>query len=170
MVTSGGATGQHLGSLGLPALEPFETVIDYVHQRLILIRLDTAGRRVAAVPAVTPRTTIPLVPVQEWWGVVARLGERVDSLMLDTGNGVNELTATTREALGAHLVPAGQDPMFHVPCWTLDHLVVADQTVTASPFDTGDAGRDFDILGPPFLRQFGLVGFNLRTRQLILYQ
>ena len=36
-----------LGFLGLSAIESFETIIDYVHRRLILIRLDRAGRRLA---------------------------------------------------------------------------------------------------------------------------
>ena len=29
----------------------FETILDYVHQRVVLIRLDSTGHRLAAVPA-----------------------------------------------------------------------------------------------------------------------
>jgi hypothetical protein len=109
--------GHELGTFGLPAMEPFETIIDYVHQRLILIRLDTAGQRLAAVPAYTPAYTMPLMPVNEhWWGVAAHTGDSVGTLV-DTG--------------GA------------------DH-----------------AG----VLGFAFLNRLRVVGFNLRTRQLIVYR
>ena len=49
-----------LGMLGLPMMAPFETVIDYTHQRLTLIPVDTAGRRLVAVPMYTPVTTLPM--------------------------------------------------------------------------------------------------------------
>ena len=89
IVMSWDALGSRFGTLGLPAMEPFETIIDYAHQRLIVIRLDSAGRRLAAVPAFTPRTTHRLVHVElgeqkeegEGWGLVAQ----GDTTMIDTG-------------------------------------------------------------------------------------
>ncbi|HXC24894.1 MAG TPA: hypothetical protein VNU46_03190, partial [Gemmatimonadaceae bacterium] len=45
-----------IGRIGLAGLEPFDAIIDYAHQRLVLIRLDAAGHRLAAVPAYTPTT------------------------------------------------------------------------------------------------------------------
>ena len=86
-----GALGSYFGTLGLPAMEPFETIIDYAHQRLILIRLDAAGRRLAAVPAFTPRTTKRLIPMAgadendggDGWGIGSTAQE--DAVFVDTG-------------------------------------------------------------------------------------
>ena len=36
--------------------------------------------------------------------------------------------------------------------------------------DTGAPVNDGNILGYPFLRQFGVIGFNHRTHQVILYK
>ena len=110
-----------LGFFGLNALEPFETIIDYRHKRLILIRLDAAGRRRVAVPAYTPMRTMPLLPMpdQEHWGVAEWPGVP-DTVIVDTGGG-----------------------MF------------TDST---------------EVIGYPSLSRRGVVGFNFRTRQLVLYR
>jgi hypothetical protein len=123
-----------LGNIGLCVLEQFETIIDYTHQRLILIRVDTAGHRLAAVPAYTPRWSAPLIDVpidagyygvQQFWGVAVGTDDK-----LDTVNARNN-------------------------------------TVTRM-MDTG-APDDDQMLGYPFLSHFGVVGFNHRTHQFILY-
>jgi hypothetical protein len=50
-----------LGNIGPAVYEQFETIIDYTHQRVVLIRLDPAGHRLINVPAYTPKWTAPLV-------------------------------------------------------------------------------------------------------------
>ena len=124
------------GNIGLCVLEQFETIVDYTHHRLILIRLDSAGHRMAAVPAYTPRWSAPLIDisqdagyygVQQFWGIKVR------------------------------------------PDATLDTLTPANNTVVHM-MDTGAPVNDGSILGYPFLRQFGVIGFNHRTHQMLLYK
>ena len=66
---------------------PVETIIDSAHQRLILIRLDAAGHRLAAVPAFTPRATERLIPNYDGdgdgWGIVSKGQDH--ALFIDTG-------------------------------------------------------------------------------------
>ena len=151
--------GHELGTLGLPAMEPFETIIDYGRQRLILIRLDPQGRRLASVPAYTPVGTVPLVPANIdpanagvnaffWWGLVGRRGGKADSLALDTGT-PGQWSPTT-QAQASH---------------QLEQLVRTGHDTRTVSFDGIYEGN----LGYAFLRPLGVVGFNLRTRQLILY-
>ena len=115
-----------LGWLGLPALEPFETIIDYTHQRLVFIRLDQAGHRLAQVPAYTSVTTLPLIPIKNFgiWGLLARVEDTVtESLFIDTGAPNNTMDYTS--AAAAHLKATNSDSL-----WTLDHLVLGGH-----PFD-----------------------------------
>ena len=154
-----------LGNIGTAALEPFETIIDYTHQRLILIRLDAAGHRLAKVPAYTPAQTVPLATYDKyWWGVQGVLGDVTDSLEIDTGNPGNSMLETTRRQVAAHLVPAAAGAMGNV---TLDHLKVGSRTFDAVSFTIGN--DDSDVFSFGFLSRLGVVGFNFRTRQLILY-
>jgi hypothetical protein len=75
-----------LGNIGPAAVEQFETIIDYPQKRVILIRLDSAGNRMVAVPAYTPRYTAALKPVELMSGIPS-LGINVGPLdMLDTAN------------------------------------------------------------------------------------
>ena len=103
-----------LGWLGSSALEGLETIIDYPHRRLILIRLDPSGRRLVEVPAYMPTTTVPLLPVIQisTWGVQVSLpgGDvEVDTLAIDTGSPVNMLMGDllTRTKKGESLVIGG---------------------------------------------------------------
>jgi hypothetical protein len=55
--------------------------------------------------------------------------------------------------------------------FALDSLVIAGRAgraFTAVPIGAGVSFRNF--LGYPFLSQLGVVGFNHRTHQLILYR
>lgn len=93
-----------LGNIGLSVLEPFETIIDYTHQRVVLIRVDSAGHRLADVPAYTPRWSAPLVDVslapdaRRWWGTAVRPDDMLDTvntsrnikiMVMDTGAPTN---------------------------------------------------------------------------------
>jgi hypothetical protein len=122
-----------LGNIGLSVLEPFETIIDYTHHRLVLIRLDAAGHRLASVPAYTPRWSAPL---------------------LDTG-------------------PAGQPPLWWGvavrPDNTVDTVTAANNTEHRT-IDTGDPTNHDEMLGYTFLSALGVVGFNHRTHQFLLYR
>ena len=90
-----------LGNIGPVVLEPFETIVDYIHRRVILIKLDAAGHRRIAVPAYTSRWTAPLVPIPlprlqgfNYWGIAVQpentldtlsAGNNTDVKILDTG-------------------------------------------------------------------------------------
>lgn len=122
-----------LGNIGLSVLGQFETIIDYTHQRLVLIRLDKAGHRLVDVPAYTPKWSAPLMDLVRWnnawraWGIAVR------------------------------------------PDHSLDTLTAANNTQPMM-MDTG-APEDSDAsLGYPFLSHFGVVGFNHRTHQFMLYR
>jgi hypothetical protein len=124
-----------LGNIGLSVLEQFETIVDYTHRRLILIRLDSAGLRLANVPAYTPRWTAPLIDLPKegsprFWGA----------------------------SWGIAVQPDG----------VLDTLNASNNTQTRM-MDTGAPSSSNDILGYPFLSQFGVIGFNHRTHQIIFY-
>jgi hypothetical protein len=154
-----------LGFLGLAALAPFETIIDYTHQRLILIRLDAAGHRLVPVPAYQPATVLSLVPTADaqGYGISARTGGLTGVYHLDTGAPDNEITKVTRQRLGAHLVSQqnwGE--------WTLDTLSVGTHPYAQVPMTFSWFGMD--ILGYPFLRALGTVGFNFRARQFVVYR
>ncbi len=154
-----------LGNIGLSALEPFETIIDYAHQRLVLIRLDSAGHRLATVPAYPPTTMVPLVPYAKlWWGVKGLLSGVEDSLLIDTGNPWNTLLETTRQQVATHLTQTTPGTTENVK---LDHLGLAGGVFDDVLFVVGN--DDSDVLGFGFLSRLGTVGFNFRTHHLILY-
>ena len=161
--------GPILGNLGLNAMEPFETIIDYTHQRLILIRLDASGHRLAAVPAYTPAATVPLVAIikrpHSYWGVQAHMGDSLVTLIVDTG-GRNKLDKQMTQYLGTRVVPTNES-LDETPLGTLDHLVLGGRSYDTLSFKINfeDTGLGFD-----FLNRLGVVGFNFRTHQLILYK
>ena len=126
-----------LGNIGLSVLAQFETIIDYTHRRLVLIRLDSAGHRLVDVPAYTPRWSAPLLDLNCWnknrwcaWGVAVAV--RPEGLTLDT----LQTAKNTR-------------PM---------------------ELDTGAPTNWVNTVGYPFLHSLGVVGFNHRTHQVILYR
>jgi len=83
--------GPRLGNLGPAVFQPFETIVDYTHRRVVLIRLDSAGHRVVDVPAYPQRTTIPLSTIPEGSGFTA-LGLAVDPCnVLDTSDPARNL-------------------------------------------------------------------------------
>jgi hypothetical protein len=156
------AQGDHrLGNIGVSELEPYEAIIDYTHQRLVLIRLDHAGHRLAQVPGYTPVATLPLISIDNGHvAVQGRIGDVVDTLALDTGNPIPViLTPTTRQRVQAHLAGG----------MMLDHLVIGSRSfdsllvAPALPYMP-------DIIGYPVLHQYGAVGLNQRTHQLMLYR
>ena len=182
-----------LGMLGLEFMSSFETIIDYPHQRLTLIRLDSAGRRLAAVPAYTPAATVPLVAYDDdHWGVRARMGDTTVTLLVDTGTPADNLPGVLYQRVASHVTPASaamkkeqaqfdsvvtfrqgemNNPITDaevssVDLAELDHLSVGDQVFDALPISHGSE----PILGYPFFWQRRVVGFNLRTRKMIFYR
>jgi hypothetical protein len=155
-----------LGFFGQPALAPFETIIDYTNQRLVLIRLDSVGRRRVPVPAYTPAMTIPLViaPSGEHYGVMASIGTVQQELDIDTGSPVNVLTQRVSTMLGEHVV--GEDTAFV----TIDHLRLGTRQYDSVRFYKIDDLAKLNMLGYPFLSRHGAVGLNYRTRELIFYK
>lgn len=171
-----------LGILGVSALLPYETILDYRHQRLILIPLNTAGQRITPVAAYEPAATVAMVKSgketdQDFW-IQANVGDSPVLLDLDTGSPRNDLDRATWKRLGTHLTPAGRDtafaPLVQGTTFTLDHMVVGGVAYDTLPFlmrDTTSFGFwDANILGDPFFRAHGTVGFNFRTQRLILYK
>jgi hypothetical protein len=164
-----------LAFLGLPALAPFETIIDYAHQRLLLIRLDAAGHRLAPVPGYTPTTTLPLSLLhQQYYGVAVEAGGRHGNLIIDTGAPENSINASTQHGLGSHLTGTGRTDVWDHPLLLLDSLAVDGHAYPAVPFSAQGASTriPYSLLGYPFLKllsQQGAVGFNLRAHQLVVY-
>jgi hypothetical protein len=123
-------------------LEPFETIVDYTHRCLVLIRLDKAGHRLVKVPSYTPKWTAPLIDVgndgtkewesgMQWWGVHVKSDMNVR--------------------------------------YTLDLKRTTNNTELRA-IDTGAPDNGDDLVGYPFLSRLGVVGFNHRTHQFILYR
>lgn len=163
-----------LGNLGLNVMEPFETIIDYAHQQLILIRLDAAGQRLAAVPSYTPAERIPLFPTRDpgadttarWWGAVVRLGGILDTATLDTGSPLDNIGSTLIGQIGQHM-QEDPKPGARTDAMLLDTVVLASHTFTTVSSEMEP--RVGDILGYEVLRRLGVFGLNYRTRELILY-
>jgi hypothetical protein len=100
----GWAFSPRLGNIGTAALQQFETIIDYKNRQVVLIRLDSRGHRMAAVPAYLPRWAAPVVPVKYYegihtWGLAVGPQNTLDTLntanntmikVLDTGAPRNE--------------------------------------------------------------------------------
>ena len=164
----------NLGRVGLNALASVETIIDYRRHRLVLIRLDSAGHRLTAVPAYTPVTTIPLLKLDQGelygsanvhWALVAHIGDVVDTLVIDTGTPVGVVFF----AHGASKVQS------HVVNGQLDHFTVGTRTFDHVGAELWSLNRDIggynlDLVGSPFLSRYGVVGLNQRTKRLILYE
>ena len=161
------------GLIGTAALEPFETIIDYEHRRLILIRLDATGHRFVEVPAYTPHWSAPLIDVylqpglqyeSHYWGVHGQLAGVDVSWIFDTGS---PFTLINMDAV---TVPLPNTSM------TTDSLLIGGRPFHATvqriknPTPYPSIQFMLNILGYPFLRSLGVVGFNHRTRQFILYR
>jgi hypothetical protein len=116
-----------MGNIGLSVLSQFETIIDYTHRRLILIRLDSAGHRMVDVPAYTQKWTTPLIEVDRWgnawraWAIKVRPDNTLD--IVDTAKNTNTMMMDTgapedsEEALGypflSHLGAVGFNHRTH---------------------------------------------------------
>ena len=88
--------GPRLGNIGPAVLEPFETIIDYTNRRVVLIRLDSAGRRLATVPGYTPRWHAPLLDVPTGIPGLASLGLAVSPCgKLETDEPLNNVRIMT---------------------------------------------------------------------------
>ena len=138
-----------LGNIGLSVLEPFETIVDYRRQCVVLIRLDSTGHRLAAVPEYTPKWITPLIDKNsgepgfnhgisgmQYWGIAVYEQEQGDpqSIAVDTANDSNDLQRILA-------IDTGSDEVY----W-------------------------FGMIGYNFLHKFGAIGFNHRTHQFIGYQ
>jgi hypothetical protein len=151
-----------LGNLGLTAMEPFETIIDYVHQRIIFIRLDKAGRRLVEVPAYTPAGSVPLVPSTlppnepEWWGIQVHHGTAIDSVIVDTGSPHSDIGEGDQQQAADELKQT---------------IAASHNSGTSNSIITlhGDKGN-MNLLCYPFLNRLGVIGFNFRAHQFILYR
>jgi hypothetical protein len=154
-----------LGFFGQPALAPFETIIDYTHQRLIFIRLDSAGHRRVSVPAYTPATTIPLVvaPSGQHYGVMASIGTVQQELDIDTGLPANVLGYSVATTLKDQVVAEGSDS------WTIRQLRLGTRQYDSVQFYKMDDRAKLNVLGYPFLSHHGAIGLNYRTHELIIY-
>ena len=158
-----------LGRIGYNGMEPFEVIIDYIHQRMIWIRLDQAGRRMAAVPAYTPAATIPLVPVKvhllptsypaEWWGIEVSRGGEMDTLLVDSGTQTETGLSEVEQRLAA-------DQLHQA---ALRNRAIGSTLVHTIALPESKA-MDMNVLGYFFLHELGVVGFNIRARQLLLYR
>jgi hypothetical protein len=156
-----------IGILGLPAWRPFETILDYRHHQMTLIRLDTLGHRLASIPRLQPVDSTALIhtPDADHYGVQAMVGDSLVDLMIDTGAERNMLGGFAQARLQSYLVPAGHDSTLDAPQVQIKRLGIGNTTY-ALPF-TCQPGAD--LLGYPFLSHLGVVGFNFQTMRVSIY-
>jgi hypothetical protein len=157
-----------LGILGLPAWRPFETIIDYRHHQLTLIRLDAEGHRLTSDPQFTPVDSVSFIhtPDEEHYGVRATIGDSVVELLLDTGAGSNVLGGVAQARLQTYLTTVGYDSVLDVPRMRMKEVKIG-KTSHSIIFACRPGA---DLLGYPYLHQLGTIGFNLRARRLYIYQ
>jgi hypothetical protein len=99
------------------------------------------------------------------------MGGVLDSLFFDTGAYVNTLFPATEEQVADHVDRANVDSLTSKllqgsgASGTLDSLVIAGHSFKSVSFTQYQG----NILGYVFMQQMGVVGFNHRTRQFILY-
>ena len=153
-----------LGNLGLTSMEPFETIVDYTHQRVVFIRLDKAGHRLTDVPAYTPVGTVRLLPcatflsdVPQWWGILVHHATGLDTIIVDTGTPESDIPQAEQYRAA--------DQLKTLLVATHRASPPADSLITVA----GEKPH-INILGNQFLTRLGVVGFNFRTHQLILYR
>ena len=170
-----------LGNLGLTSIEPFETIIDYAQQRVVFIRLDTAGRRLLPVPAYTPLGAVALVPgrfgkrhkgwtmTPEFWAIEGVQNDTVDTLPIDTGAPENDrpdsLETQAADQFRQNMIAAhaARRP-------SSVRIVHGAAGVSANvSMDPRENFYKYE-LNSRFLNRLGAVGFNLRTHQFIIYQ
>jgi hypothetical protein len=156
-----------LGILGLPVWQPFEPIIDYAHQRLIVIRLDTAGHRRASAPHIALIDSISLIhtPDPEHYGIYTMVGDSAMNFLLDTGAERNVIGGVAQARLQSYLVPAGHDSILDRPQVRLPHMRLGHHDYEL----LFGCQPGADILGFPFLSQLGMVGFNFQMMQLWIY-
>ena len=169
--------GHVLGILGLPVMAPYETVLDYAHQRLTLIPVDSVGRRRVAMPAYTPTTTVPFTFNEGTINVEARVGGVLENLEVDLGFDQNELSGTIyRDVKPQHLRLTGPWKTNPLKGWrersvTLDHLDLGGRSYADVPFFINQDGGGEGVLGGEFFwRSVGIIGFNVHARHLVFYQ
>lgn len=160
-----------LGILGLPALAPYETIIDYTHHRLTLIPVDSAGKRLVAVPYYTATEAVPMFSDGGDWFVKARMGDHAVDLQLDLGNDRNELNVQMQQRVAGHLHATDRWNVIdgnREPGVVLDQLVLGDRSYGTVPFYISQ--RQSCLGGEFFWRHVGAVGLNFHARRLLFYR
>ena len=156
-----------IGTIGLNVLFPFEVIIDYPRQRLIMIRLDSAGHRRHPLPAYTAVATLPFMINREGGPHIylqGQVGDMTETFGLDTGAPDNILMPESRQHLGTHLTSLPGQP----DTYLLDRLLINGHPIARQVFSVVDVGNN--ILGAPFLRSLGVIGLNLQTQQFTVYR
>lgn len=173
-----------VGFLGVEALAPFETIVDYPRRRVIFIRLDAKGNPLASPPGLRLTNVLPMPRMSEGMHFGARdwtVGGITDTntYELDTGAPMSSMSSDVERAWLSHLSPAPDDAYLLQPNerWgtslrVLDHFTLGGVTYDRLPFANAREsfpGIDVGLLGTPFLSRVGVVGFNFRTRQFMTY-
>jgi hypothetical protein len=173
-----------LGVLGTPAMFPYETIVDYQRHQLTFIPVDSVGHRQADIPAYTPQSSVTLEergeePWHEMFYVPTRIGDSLVTMLFDAGSPRNTLTHRTSQWAQAHLKTIGRETEWKE--WLpgdmvrLDHLFIDRKRFDSLSFRVIDTTSKFfakeaDVLGTPFFEAAEIIGFNLRTKQLIFYK
>jgi hypothetical protein len=163
-----------LGHLGTSTFAHTELILDYRRNQITLIPLDAQGTRAVPMPRFSPKHVLTLTHTTDdgqQYGIHATLGGRIDAdFLLDTGNWVNTVENALRSTLGSQL---------HAASPSHDGL---DTTFTLNQFRIGDTifpvvfthGKETDpnpanVLGYPFFKRAGIVGFNFDMHTFTLY-
>lgn len=174
-----------LGILSLPAMFPYETIVDYRNSQITFVPLDSLGRRAVSVHAYVPRATVALEEQRDSSGnrhyfIATHVGDSLVTMELDVGAPRNTLSHRTGHWASMHLQTVGRETewpdVFPGDIVRLDHLSVARQQYDSLSFRVPDTtavaftASDHDLLGGPFFEASRVIGINLRTKELIFYK
>jgi predicted aspartyl protease len=165
-----------LGVLGVGQLRPYEVIVDWPRHVLALLPLDSAGKRISSVQTYVPVRRIPLREGEShhFYATVTFRGTALQ-LLVDTGSPVNFIETSVWNALpGVKTgsgIPEGRPDTTVTDSLTIGALTYPNVTFRINrliPLD--DDVQMQGYLGQPFFERNGTLGYNFRTKELLLFK
>lgn len=168
--------------VGRAVLESFEVIVDYKTSHVTFARLDSAGHRITPTSEFVSRATIPMAPTKDGHArISATVGTMPLWLDLDTGSPDNLFDERFQDTLSSQFVGPIRDTAItfagHTNGFvaaTMPPLVVGPDSApgliftfqsNVSAAEPAIAG----LIGTPWLRHIGVIGFNFRARTIVFY-